>query len=228
MINYIHDIQEKSFYLNDSTSQQYVSEENIYDKPSYNSSTQPCKCKSTASLINSSFNTTSSGSSSAASITNTRYDPQVLYEEIYNFGQPKFVANTYENEMVKPKLPQTLHQHTNNNNKYKREYTVNEIFQNLKKFKEEAIQQEKINTAYSCVHDTEPATTTIDKQNQPKSVSFLKQIFETKLTKKTITKSNECLNKQQQQQQQQHETKNSNHLYVNDKLNIRQYKHFTR
>ncbi len=42
-------------------------------------------------------------------------------------------------------------------------------------------------------------------------------------TKKTITKSNECLNKQQQ-----HETKNSNHLYVNDKLNIRQYKHFTR
>ncbi len=59
MINYIHDIQEKSFYLNDSTSQQYVSEENIYDKLSYNSSTQPCKCKSTASLINSSFNTSS-------------------------------------------------------------------------------------------------------------------------------------------------------------------------
>jgi len=216
MINYIHDVQEKSFGLNELASHRYVSEENIYDKLSFNSNTQ--SYKSMASLTNSSFNTSSSTISSAASITNPRYDPQILYEEISNFSQLKQISNTYENEMVKQNLQNHQQQAKQyiKNNKYKREYTVNEIFQNLKAFKQEAIQQEKLNTTYSSIQSS---AVTVDKQKQPKSVSFLKQIFESKITKKSVVKSNECLDKQPQQP----ETYNSNHLYVNEKLIAREY-----
>lgn len=110
------------------------------------------------------------------------------YEEISNFSQMK---SSYENNSAKT---------------YKREYTLNEIFQNLKSFKTEAKQQELLNTTYT---DLKP----------PKSVNFLKQIFESKSKKSPVTLSPKAI--------KQVETTKDNtklikptiqHVYVNEKI----------
>jgi len=216
MVNYVcANNQEKSFYLADNVSNNYNSErfsnENIYDKLNYNVSTST-KRKSMASVDSSmsSCSAASSSSSSSNSSFASTSKPKVYYEEISNFSQlHESKQRTYENDLIKP-APQVKSQ------VYKREYTVNEIFQNLESFKIEAKQQEKLNNNYAHSQQqlADKNTTNISK---PKSVSFLKQIFETKITKKTTAV--ECLSGVKQQQQQQPiKQQTKQHVYVNEKL----------
>jgi hypothetical protein len=212
MVNYIcANNQEKSFYLanNDSTNNynsERFSNENIYDKLNYNVSTS-IKRKSMASVDSSMSSCSAASSSSSNSSFASTSKPKVYYEEISNFSQlHESKQRTYENDLIKPPpAPQVKSQ------VYKREYTVNEIFQNLELFKIEAKQQEKLNNNYAHKQLADKNTTT---NNKPKSVSFLKQIFETKMTKKTTAV--ECLSGVKQQQPIKQQTKQ--HVYVNEKL----------
>ncbi len=117
--------------------------ENIYDKLSY-SNKKRC---SIASLISSSTESSASSSSSSSSECD-------IYEDITNFTQGEVIKkqHIYCNEQL------------NNCNKLKffkrREYTVNEIFQNAKCFQEEAKKQE------------------VNQMVNIKSVNILKQLFE--------------------------------------------------
>lgn len=224
MINYVHDLKDKSFYLDETNQFQAhindkYSEENIYDKLNYNVSSY--KRRSLAST-NSSMSSNSSSVNSSFTRIN-KPDHKVYYEEISNFSQLEQKPRIYENEMIKPAVsivkktqPVITNPIRQTLTNYRREYTVNEIFQNLKSFKHEAQQQEELNGNYLDIKDI---------KQQPKSVSFLKQIFETKKTKSS-TKPSQCLladnlatriqSKELVKQSINEETKQ--HIYVNDKI----------
>lgn len=137
-------------------------QENIYDKLSYNN-------------INKRRYSLASVSSSSAESNQSESD---IYEEITNFThgeiQQKHVipmvntpkVHTYCNEQIqKPKVAKTASLF-----RARKDYTVNEIFQNVKCFKEEASKQEEQVASVS---------------KTSRSVNILKQLFESNVSKKS-------------------------------------------
>jgi hypothetical protein len=200
----------------------YVNESHLYDKLSYPSSVNNKPTRRFMNSTQSDYdedeeNTTAY--SNGINFTQTellahrRVHNQHIYEDITNFSavtkssrsqdfyeqmghfsaksshvkrlnshETSLLTNTSISENYKPRK-----------NVYKREYTVNEIFQNVKKFKEQAQEQETQNRTVQPVAKSEPKAekkSTTTKQNNvsqfltseqiKSSVSIIKQIFELK------------------------------------------------
>lgn len=178
----------------------YVQEKSFYMEDEYNHINAneniydklDYKRRSLAST-NSSISSTSSVSSSSSNRDN--------YEEISNFSQLK----QYENKSVKS---------------YKREYTINEIFQNLKEFKSEAKQLEMLNTTTITKTTTTTTPTCYTDIKPPKTVSFLKQIFESKSKKTPASSVSAKQSKDNTSKLQFVKTfkQKQEHVYVNEKI----------
>ena len=178
-------------------------DENIYDKLSYNTSKRR-------------YSVSSSSSSSAQSCMSTPAESvDDIYEEITNFTQMHFGNKPHVHSQSLAALPPTStrcppkleHVYCNETVKpvrsafKRREYTINEIFQNAKSFREEANKQE----------------IKLIPNGPLKSVNMLKQLFETNpAPKKSLNQtqlSTERLNKQPIGTRI-----NTSHVYVNEKI----------
>lgn len=93
---------------------------------------------------------------------------------------------------------------------YKHQYTVNEIVQNAKKFKQQAIEQEILNKSKNAVESTQKKTKRsagefLKSEQAKSSVSIIKQLFESKFKTQQTMSSN--VKKQNQE-----------HTYMNQKI----------
>jgi hypothetical protein len=180
---------------------------NLYDKLDhastattkrrYSLSSDSSSSSSTGGTSNATSSSLSSSSSSLASVivaqqqaSNSFLDVENIYEDISNFCAKELHDPSMLDKEVYGKLNEftSAPSVTNTSNgmitrstrsSFRREYTVNEIFQNLKTFKEQASQFEKL------YEHRQPSNNL--QQEQPRShkkssVAALKQIFETSST----------------------------------------------
>lgn len=190
----------------------------------------------------------SSSSSSLASVVvaqqlsnaNSFNDTENIYEDISNFCAKdihdrsptkhemygKLAEFASENKQMDVSVNTTSR---TTRSSFKREYTVNEIFQNLKSFKEQATHMEKL---YE--HPNVFAKSTDEPRSQKKSVAALKQMFESSST--SCISSNASILKRIQKVKQLRHFKNENqcnkaaspvvarveelvpHTYVNERI----------
>ena len=182
----------------------------------YNESTDAhASCLKRRSLVTSDY------SSSFCSSNSTKYSYENIYDKLdYNMtgmsqrrksiaalsknsfetiGQPSFRARVYENEPIQ----------SNQGSIFKREYTVNEIFQNLESFKADA-------------SDIENNSNNISENQvkQSKSISFLKQIRSSLLKKSKSIKLSKLVSSHKLETNKNNNNNNltKQHTYVNDRI----------